>query len=161
MQTLERMHWIVYTSDGFDSIRTTRISFFHQFSCYCCQSLLGISFESSPMNDKTKYSSVRIRFHQGGWLWLGRLADQVVLLPATVRSLVQIPELSSSDAPKFEWTTIANFVEVQVQHLSVITDTLTFCDGLQNYSESAIWIMEEASGIKLLLCITAHTWPGG
>ena len=162
MNTLDRMHWVVATPEGFDLYTDHNNLIFlfdplavvHDMSQTTLRKVLRWAVKLSVYN----YTCFHIKGEDNVWADLMTRWSQPSM---TVRRLVHIPELPSSCNTEFEWPVPCEIAKVQEEHKSVRPDYLTLQDDLWIDSQSRIWVPDDASDLQLRLCIIAHTGLAG
>lgn len=161
MSTVQRMHWLLATSEGFDLFTDH-------------QNLIFIFDPLSVIHDLVK-STVRkvlrwavllsaythICVHIKGLenVWADILSRWTP--PATIRRLVKIPVLPSSSDEDFAWPTASEISKEQEKHGNKRPEFLTQSDGLWKNPIASIWIPEQSDDLHLRLCVIAHTSSSG
>lgn len=162
MSTLDRMHWIVATPDGFDlyTDHNNLIFLFDPISVFpdMSQSSLRKVLRWAVKLSIYRYTCYHMKGEENVW---ADLLTRWSAARTTVRRLVRIPELSSSCLDDFEWPTPSVLASAQEEHKASRPADLNLQDGLWTFKDNTIWIPDAASDLQLRLCIIAHTGPAG
>jgi len=162
MNTLDRMHWIVATPDGFDlyTDHNNLIFLFDPLAVVpdMSQTSLRKVLRWAVKLSVYRYTCYHIKGADNVW---ADLLTRWSHAPDIVRRLVHIPELPSSCRDDFEWPTPSTIALVQEQHKSVRPTGVILKDELWTYPDTAVWVPDDASDLQLRLCIIAHTGPAG
>lgn len=76
--------------------------------------------------------------------------------PLILRHLVSVPVLLSSSSLEFDWRTTKDLAALERIHEKHHKECLALNEfGLFVYNSRAIWILNEAAGLQLRLCIIA------
>ena len=161
MATVDRMHWILCTSQGFDLYTD------HNNPIFILNPLSVIPDLSLPTLRKglrwavklSLYSYVCIHITGIDNVWADLLGRWAV--PKVIRRLVRIPELPSSTTSDFDWPSSNEIHHAQSQHANTRPRNLHISDQLWTTKAGAIWIPDECVDLQLRLCIIAHTGPSG
>lgn len=161
MATVQRMHWLLATADGFDLYTDHKnliflfdpLSVATDLSQSTIRKVLRWAVRLSAYN----YTCVHIPGEEN--VWADLLSRWVPT--GTVRRLVSVPVLPSSSSPEFEWPSIGDISVIQEQFKAERPEHLTNCEGLYKNPSGAVWIPDSAADLQLRLCIIAHTGPSG
>lgn len=161
MATVERMHWLLATTDGFD-LYTDHHNLIFLFdplavvpdlSQTSLRKVLRWAVRLSAYN----YTCVHIKGVDNVWAdLLGRWSAPVV-----IRRLVKIPPLPSSSSEDFEWPSPSEFKSAQESNSANRPSNFVLKDSLWTNSSNAVWIPDACTDLQLRLCIIAHTGPSG
>lgn len=161
METTDRMHWLLATAEGFylymDHHNLT-------FLCYPIAVVPEILISSTRKVLRWavrfiiyNYTCVHIKRIDNVWAdIIGRWSQ-----PATLRRIVKIPELSSSDAEDFQWPNGKEIAKEQAEHDDVRPNNLELESGLWVNSTGSVWIPDDSTDLQMRLCVIAHTEPSG
>ena len=161
LATLERMHWLVATSAGFDLYTD------HNNLIFIFDPLSIIPDLSQPSVRKVLRWAVRISaynyicFHIKGLenIWADLLTRWAA--SPTVRRLVKIPVLPSSCADDFVWPEAQEISSTQSANNHCRPPGLHKEEGLWKFKDGAVWIPPASEALQLRLAIIAHTGPAG
>ena len=163
LTTLDRMHWIVATTDGFDLYTDHNnliflfdpLSVVPDLSATTLRKVLRWAVRLSMY----RYTCYHIKGDDNVW---ADLMSRWSSSPATIRRIVRVPELPSSSATDFDWPSRDAVFKVQQEHAASRPAHFILDDQLWIDPDSkAIWIPDDATDIQLRLCIIAHTGPAG
>ena len=162
MNTLDRMHWLVSTIEGFDLFTDHNnlvflfdpLAVVPDLSQTSLRKVLRWAVKLSIYN----YICYHIKGEDNVW---ADLLTRWSTGKTTIRRLVHIPELCSSCSEDFDWPTLTNVADVQKKVLSSKPEGLTKTEGLWTFNASTVWIPNDASDLQLRLCIIAHTGTSG
>ena len=161
LATLERMHWVVATPEGFDLYTDHNdlvflfdpLSIVPDLSQTTIRKVLRWAVRLSMYN----YTCFHIKGAENVWAdLLGRWSVR-----STVRRLVTIPELPSTLGADFEWPTSGELLELQALFPETRPENLSVQDELWCNPNGAVWVPDAAAHMQLRLCIIAHTGPAG
>lgn len=161
MATVDRMHWVLATPDGFDLFTDHHNLIFlfdplavvPDMSQTSLRKVLRWAVRLSMYN----YTCVHIKGVDNVWAdLLGRWS-----VPSTIRRLVHIPVLPSSSAADFDWPDPSGIADEQQRLHSTRPQGLIFSDGLWRNEANAVWIPDDCDELQLRLCVIAHTGPSG
>ena len=161
MSTVERMHWLLATPDGFD-LFTDHHNLIFIFDPYAVVSDLSQSSMRKVLRWAVRlsaydYTCVHISGVDNVWAdILSRWCTAKV-----VRRLVQVPGLPSSSCEDFQWPSLEEIADEQNKHASTRPKNLHSVDNVWRNPSKAIWIPDDSTDIQLRLCIIAHTGPSG
>ena len=162
MNTIDRMHWLAATPDGFD-LYTNHNNLIFLFDPLAVvddmsQSSLRKVLRWAVNLSVYNYTCYHIKGEDNVW---ADLLTRWSTVPSTVRRLVRIPELPSSCSDDCEWPSRSVIATIQEDNASARPDDLVLTDGLWTFWDGKIWVPEDASDLQLHLCIIAHTGPAG
>lgn len=162
MNTLDKMHWVVCTTEGFD-LYTDHNNLIFLFDPLAVVPDLSQTSLRKVLRWAVKlsiysYTCYHIKGEENVW---ADLLTRWSVPQMTIRRLVHIPELPTPCTEEFEWPTPSKIAEVQAEHTSSRTDELTQHEDLWTFPDGRIWIPEDASDLQLRLCIIAHCGPAG
>lgn len=163
MATVDRMHWVLSNPDGFDIFtdHNNLVFLFDPLSVVpdLAQTTLRKVLRWAIRLSEYQYTCVHIKGADNVWADLiGRWKQ-----PETLRRLVHIPVLPTTDDEEFVWPTAAEVAKVQLNHMdarpaSLLQDST---DGLWRDGNGAVWIPDLAADLQLRMCVIAHTGPSG
>lgn len=161
MATVERMNWLLATTDGFDLFTD------HKNLIFLFDPLAVVTDMSQTTLRKVLRWAVRLSaynytcVHISGVdnVWADILSRWVYR--AVVRRLVSIPTLPSSSASDFEWPSPESISAAQAKFAASRPPRLMLIDGLWKNPAGSIWIPDDSDDLQLRLCIIAHTGPSG
>jgi RNase H-like domain found in reverse transcriptase/Integrase zinc binding domain len=158
MATLERMHWLAATPDGFYLYTD------HNNVVFIFDPLSVVPDLSQTSLRKVLRWAVRLSMYNYTCMgtdnvWADSLGRWSA--PVTVNRLVKIPALPSSAAEDFEWPELAVLAAAQAANEETRPFGLSLIDGLWRNPAGAIWVPETETDLQLRLCIIAHTGPSG
>ena len=159
--SLERMHWLAATPDGFDlyTDRNNLIFLFDPLSVVSdlSQTTLRKVLRWAVLLSMYNYTCFHIKGANNVWAdLLGRWS-----VTPTSRCPVRIPELPSSSATGFEWPTLQEIYQTQTDSENKRPGNLEKVADVWHNKEGAIWAPDTASDLQLRLCIIAHTGSSG
>lgn len=161
MATTERMHWLLATPDGFD-LYTDHHNLIFLFDPLAVVPDLSISSTRKVLRWAVRlsmynYTCVHIKGTDNVWAdIIGRWTQ-----PSTMRRIVKIPELPSSDNTEFSWPTPTEIAEQQTAHADLRPRDLRLENGLWVNDSGSTWIPDDSSDLQTRLLIIAHTGPSG
>ena len=161
LASLERMHWLAATPDGFDlyTDHNNLIFLFDPLSVVpdLSQTTLRKVLRWAVRLSMYNYTCFHIKGADNVWAdLLGRWS-----VTTTIRRLVRIPELPSSSATGFEWPTLDEIYQTQTDSENQRPGNLEKVADVWRNKEGAIWVPDTALDLQLRLCIIAHTGPSG
>jgi transposase InsO family protein len=161
LASLERMHWLAATPDGFDlsTDHNNLVFIFDPLSIVpdMSQTTLRKVLRWAVRLSTYNYTCLHIKGTDNVWAdLLGRWSA-----PATIRRLIRIPELPSSSDPDFEWPSLDSLADAQQTYAAIRPPGLSQSHAVLRNPEGAIWIPDPASDLQLRLCVIAHTGPSG
>ena len=161
MSTIERMHWLLATPDGFD-LHTDHHNLIFIFDPTAVandlsQSSLRKVLRWAVRLSAYNYTCVHIPGADNVW------ADLLTRwsAPTVVRRLVQVPELPSSSSDDFDWPSLQEIAIAQAENDDSRPSNLVLVDDIWRNPSQAIWIPDDSTDLQLRLCIVAHTGPSG
>ena len=161
LASLERMHWLAATPNGFDLYTDhnnpiflfDRLSVVSDLSQTTLRKFLRWAVRLSMYN----YTCFHIKGADNVWaILLGGWSFTPI-----IRRLVRIPELPSSSASGFEWITLEEIYQTQTDSENQRPGNLVKVADVWRNEEGSIWVPDTVSDLQLRLCIIAHTGPSG
>lgn len=161
LDTLQRMHWIAATPDGFDLLTDNNnfiylfdlLSIVPEMSQTTLRKVLRWSVKLSAYN----YTCIHIRGTDNVWAYLlGRWTT----FPG-IRRLVHIPALPSASDDDFEWPSAATIAAEKNAHSTSRPPNSVMTSGLWCTPAGSIWIPDDSSDLLLRLCLIVHVSAAG
>lgn len=159
--TLERMHWIAETPNGFYlyTDHNNLIFIFDPLAVVANFSQVALRkiFRWAVPLCMYNYTCCHISGEDNVWAdLLGRSSAG-----HTIRRIVYVPPLPSSSDPEFTWPCLQSIADAQQSHDREKPPTVELKDGIMRYSNGPIRIPDKSDDLHLRLCIIAHTGPSG
>ena len=161
LASLERMHWLVSTPDGFD-LYTDHNNIIFIFDPLALKPDLAQSSVKKVLRWAVRmsmYNYVCMHIKGADNVW----ADLLGRWSATpkVRRIISIPPLVSTQDKEFEWPSDTEIARLQSKHAATRPESVFKHDGLWKNQAYAVWIPDESADLQLRICIVGHTTAAG
>lgn len=161
LASLHRMHWLVATPEGFDICTDNHniIFIFDPLSLmpHLSQSSIKKVMRWAVLMNMYNYACIHMPAVDNVWAdLLGRWSA-----PPSIRRIISVPPLVSSQSDDFEWPTAENLQVLQQKDITYKPDNLHPADGLYVNDTGTAWIPDAADDFQLRMCIAGHTGPAG
>ena len=161
MASTKRMHWILASADGFD-LYTDHNNLVFTFDPLAVAPDLSISSVKKVLRWAVRLSIYNyVCFHIKGSdnVWADLISRWMP--KATLRRLIFIPPLLSSQDANFKWPKHSEITSAQNEYISTKPENVKLIGDAYRDQKQRLWLPDDANDLQLRVCIIAHTGPSG